>query len=171
MAEANNVILTRILRAALYERVSSEEQALRGFSIETQIDNLTEFCQKNSYKIVDHYTDEGISGAKPPLKRPALTMCKVEKSILFSSRSLIVGSAPCQNTSRYRRFSMHIMSNGRPFMKIMIQLPQMVVWRLRSSWRLLKMNAKRLVNASKQYTHTSSRIKRHASVESHHSDI
>ena len=72
MAEANNVILTRILRAALYERVSSEEQALRGFSIETQIDNLTEFCQKNSYKIVDHYTDEGISGAKPPLKRPAL---------------------------------------------------------------------------------------------------
>lgn len=61
-----------ILRAGLYERVSTEEQALRGFSIETQIDNLTEYCEKNSLKIVDHYTDEGISGAKPPLKRPAL---------------------------------------------------------------------------------------------------
>ena len=61
-----------ILRAGLYERVSTEEQALRGFSIETQIDNLTEYCNKNSLKIVDHYTDEGISGAKPPLKRPAL---------------------------------------------------------------------------------------------------
>lgn len=61
-----------ILRAGLYERVSTEEQALRGFSIETQIDNLTEYCTKNSLKIVDHYTDEGISGAKPPLKRPAL---------------------------------------------------------------------------------------------------
>lgn len=61
-----------ILRVGLYERVSTEEQALRGFSIETQIDNLTEYCEKAKLKIVDHYTDEGISGAKPPLKRPAL---------------------------------------------------------------------------------------------------
>jgi len=61
-----------VLRAGLYERVSTEEQALRGFSIDTQIDNLTEYCHKNGYRIVDHYTDEGISGAKPPLKRPAL---------------------------------------------------------------------------------------------------
>ena len=61
-----------ILRVGCYERVSTEEQALRGFSIETQIDNLTEYCTKNKLKIVDHYTDEGISGAKPPLKRPAL---------------------------------------------------------------------------------------------------
>lgn len=63
---------TRILRAGLYERVSTDEQAMRGFSIDAQIDNLTEYCTKNGYKIVDHYTDEGISGAKPPLKRPAL---------------------------------------------------------------------------------------------------
>lgn len=61
-----------ILRVGLYERVSTEEQALRGFSIETQIDNLEEYCKKNHMKIVDHYTDEGISGAKPPMKRPAL---------------------------------------------------------------------------------------------------
>lgn len=61
-----------IIRVGCYERVSTEEQALRGFSIETQIENLTEHCEKNKFKIVDHYTDEGISGAKPPLKRPAL---------------------------------------------------------------------------------------------------
>lgn len=61
-----------ILRAACYERVSTEEQALRGFSIETQIENLSEHCERHRLKIVDHYTDEGISGAKPPLKRPAL---------------------------------------------------------------------------------------------------
>lgn len=61
-----------IIRVGCYERVSTEEQALRGFSIETQIDNLTEYCNKNKMKIVDHYTDEGISGAKPPTKRPAL---------------------------------------------------------------------------------------------------
>ena len=61
-----------ILRVACYERVSTEEQALRGFSIETQIENLTEYCEKRGMKIVGHYTDEGVSGAKPPLKRPAL---------------------------------------------------------------------------------------------------
>lgn len=61
-----------VLRVGLYERVSTEEQALKGFSIEAQRDNLEEYCEKNKLKIVDHYTDEGISGAKPPLKRPAL---------------------------------------------------------------------------------------------------
>ena len=60
------------MRVGLYERVSTEEQALKGFSIEAQIDNLEEYCKQKKMKIVGHYTDEGISGAKPPLKRPAL---------------------------------------------------------------------------------------------------
>lgn len=72
MKEPSNVMQTRILRAALYERVSTDEQAMRGYSIEAQIDGLTNYCKKNNLKVVDHYTDEGISGAKPPLKRPAL---------------------------------------------------------------------------------------------------
>ena len=72
MTVPKNVMKTKILRAALYERVSTDEQAMHGYSIEAQIDNLTEYCKKNEYKIVDHYTDEGISGAKPPLRRPAL---------------------------------------------------------------------------------------------------
>ena len=61
-----------ILRVGLYERVSTTEQSLNGYSIETQISNLEQYWKKNKMKIVDHYTDEGISGAKPPLKRPAL---------------------------------------------------------------------------------------------------
>ena len=61
-----------ILRAGLYERVSTEEQAKFGFSIADQEEALIEYCEKNSIKIVDYYKDEGISGAKPPLKRPAL---------------------------------------------------------------------------------------------------
>ena len=62
----------RIRRVGLYGRVSTEEQALRGFSIEAQVDALKDYCKKNNLKIVDVYLDEGISGAKPPLKRPAL---------------------------------------------------------------------------------------------------
>lgn len=55
-----------ILRVGLYERVSTEEQALRGFSIDAQIDNLTEYCEKAKLKIVGHYTDAPvIIGLKP----------------------------------------------------------------------------------------------------------
>lgn len=61
-----------VKRAGLYERVSTTEQSLKGYSIAAQIDNLTDYCEKNKIKIVDHYTDEGISGTKPPLKRPGL---------------------------------------------------------------------------------------------------
>ena len=61
-----------VTRVGCYERVSTEEQALRGFSIETQIDNLTEHCRDNNMEIVDHYTDEGVSGGKPAFKRPAM---------------------------------------------------------------------------------------------------
>ena len=61
-----------ILRIACYERVSTEEQAKLGSSIQTQVDALTEHCEKNGYRIVDHYTDEGVSGGKPALKRPEM---------------------------------------------------------------------------------------------------
>lgn len=64
--------MNRIRRVALYVRVSTEEQALKGFSIEAQIDALKKYCEEQGLKIVDIYADEGISGAKPPLKRPAL---------------------------------------------------------------------------------------------------
>ena len=61
-----------IQRAACYPRVSTEEQKLRGFSIDAQIADLTEYCEKNKIKIVDFYNDEGVSGGKPALKRPAM---------------------------------------------------------------------------------------------------
>lgn len=65
--------MTNVLRAGLYERVSTQEQAMHGYSIETQKANLEAHCKAMDYKIVGHYTDEGISGSKSPLKRPALS--------------------------------------------------------------------------------------------------
>lgn len=62
----------RILRAGLFERVSTEEQARYGFSIQNQIEALEEHCEKNKIKIVDHYCDEGVSAGKPYTKRPEM---------------------------------------------------------------------------------------------------
>ena len=63
----------KILRVGLYERVSTDEQALRGYSIETQIDDLETYCKAKKYKIVGHYTDAGISGGKSAKKRPGMS--------------------------------------------------------------------------------------------------
>ena len=61
-----------VLRAGLYERVSTEEQVKFGYSIRAQVDALNEYCAKNNFKIVDHYTEEGVSGGKPSFKRPQM---------------------------------------------------------------------------------------------------
>lgn len=62
-----------ILRAGLYERVSTDEQAKYGHSIKTQIDALNQHCEENKIKIVDHYTDDGVSGGKPAFRRPEMS--------------------------------------------------------------------------------------------------
>lgn len=61
-----------IIRAALYIRVSTEEQAMHGFSLAAQEEALIAYAEEKGYKIVKIYRDEGFSGRKPVLKRPAM---------------------------------------------------------------------------------------------------
>ena len=61
------------LNVALYARVSTTEQRDFGLSIETQLADLREYCQANGHIIVGEYVDGGISGKKPPNKRPAMS--------------------------------------------------------------------------------------------------
>ncbi len=58
-----------ILRVALYIRVSTEEQAMHGYSLQAQEDNLVQYAQEHGYKIVGIYRDEGNSARKPITKR------------------------------------------------------------------------------------------------------
>lgn len=60
------------MRVAIYERVSSEEQALHGYSLEAQDTALKDFAEKNHHSIVGVYCDEGISAHKPYTARPEL---------------------------------------------------------------------------------------------------
>lgn len=62
----------KILRAALYPRVSTEEQVLHGFSLDTQEEALVEYAHDKGYKIVGIYRDEGFSARKPVLKRKVM---------------------------------------------------------------------------------------------------
>jgi site-specific DNA recombinase len=59
-----------MIRAGIYARVSTREQAEEGYSIGSQIDKLTAYCQLHDYELVDQYIDPGFSGAS--LERPAM---------------------------------------------------------------------------------------------------
>lgn len=64
--------MNKILRCAIYIRVSTEEQHLNGLSLPAQKKALTEFANANNYNIVGYYADEGISARKSMKYRKGL---------------------------------------------------------------------------------------------------
>jgi site-specific DNA recombinase len=58
------------MRACLYFRVSTEEQAKEGLSIEAQRALLDRKCAEWNFTIIKTYNDEGYSAKN--MKRPAL---------------------------------------------------------------------------------------------------
>lgn len=60
------------LRAAIYIRVSTEEQHLNGLSLPAQRLALEEYAQKNGYTIIGVYADEGVSARKSMSNRKEL---------------------------------------------------------------------------------------------------
>lgn len=50
------------IRIAIYARVSTEEQAEHGYSIDAQLDTLRTYCQMNHKTVVGEYVDRGVSG-------------------------------------------------------------------------------------------------------------
>ena len=65
-------------RVAIYARVSTQEQAENGNSLDFQIEKLKAYCQLHEFKIVGEYVDAGVSGAKS--ERPALNKLKKDIS-------------------------------------------------------------------------------------------
>lgn len=61
-----------ILRVGIMCRVSTDEQALHGDSLEAQETTLVEYANTNNMKIHKIYRDAGFSARKPVLKRPAM---------------------------------------------------------------------------------------------------
>ena len=58
------------MRCAAYVRVSTDDQRDNGYSIDSQLRMIKEYCEKNDYSIVDVYKDAGHSGKD--LMRPEM---------------------------------------------------------------------------------------------------
>lgn len=61
-----------VLRAAIYIRVSSSEQAMHGFSLEAQKEYLEAYAKQNGMRVVGVYADEGKSASKCLYRRKEL---------------------------------------------------------------------------------------------------
>lgn len=62
----------RKLRLALYVRVSHEEQAKHGYSLDAQKETLKEWVKENGHIISGWYIDEGVSARKKVKHRPEM---------------------------------------------------------------------------------------------------
>ena len=62
-------------KCGLYMRVSTEDQAREGFSLQEQKERLESFCKFKGYEIIDYYQDAGIS-AKTGNYRPEFERLK-----------------------------------------------------------------------------------------------
>jgi site-specific DNA recombinase len=65
-------------RVALYTRVSTDDQAKEGFSLEGQLDRLRHFARAQGWETAGEYVDDGHSGRT--IRRPAYGKLMAEKS-------------------------------------------------------------------------------------------
>jgi site-specific DNA recombinase len=59
-------------RAAIYLRVSTDEQATDGYGLDVQRTRCAAMCAAKGWTVVNEYADEGISGTKDATGRPGL---------------------------------------------------------------------------------------------------
>jgi site-specific DNA recombinase len=75
----------KILRAALYIRVSTQEQ-VENYSIESQQERLEAYCKSKGWIIHDTYLDPGVSGAtieRPALQRLISDLPKIDAVVVY----------------------------------------------------------------------------------------
>jgi len=72
-------MVDKTLRSAIYTRVSTEDQAKEGFSLDAQLEKLRSYCKARDWEIGGEYIDDGYSGRNT--KRPAYSkmMKELEK--------------------------------------------------------------------------------------------
>jgi len=64
------------VKVAIYTRVSTEDQAKEGFSLNAQLDKLRAYCKARDWVISSEYVDDGYSGRN--VKRPAYSKMMAE---------------------------------------------------------------------------------------------
>lgn len=81
--------MSKIMRCAIYIRVSSAEQVMHGKSLEAQLRFLTDYAVSKGWKVIGHFADEGKTARKELKRRKAIkellehVKCNAVDVILF----------------------------------------------------------------------------------------
>lgn len=77
------------MRAGLYARVSSEEQA-EGYSLDAQLEAMRRFCRDRGWTVIREYTEEGYTGTKRdrPAFSEALADCEAGRLDILLTHQL-----------------------------------------------------------------------------------
>ena len=109
----------RSIRAALYTRVSTEEQANEGFSLDAQMRRLEMYCEMEGWTIAGKYREEGHSGRNTK-KRPEYQRMMSEKDqwdvILVLKMDRIH-----RNSKEFALMMDDLMSSGKDFCSVQEQ--------------------------------------------------
>ena len=72
------------MRCGVYVRVSTDDQKDNGYSIDSQLRMIKEYCEKKNYDIIDVYNNAGHSGKnlmRPEMQRLLKDISDIDKAI------------------------------------------------------------------------------------------
>ena len=103
------------VRAALYARVSTEEQAINGYSLDAQLEKMRAFCVVHDYEVVGEYVDDGYSG-KSYRNRPAYTaMFSPEESKKWDVLIVLKLDRIHRNSRNFMEMMENLKKHGKDF--------------------------------------------------------
>lgn len=103
------------IRAAIYTRVSTEDQAKEGFSLDAQLDKLRSYCKARDWIASEEYIEDGYSGRT--IKRPAYTRM-MEEMDKWDALLVIKMDRIHRNSKNFMIMMDHLNKNKKEFVSM-----------------------------------------------------
>jgi site-specific DNA recombinase len=107
------------VRVAIYTRVSTEDQAKEGFSLDAQLEKLRAYCIARGWQIAGEYVDDGYSGRKT--RRPAYTRM-MEEIDKWDTLLVIKMDRIHRNSKNFMFMMENLNKQGKEFVSMMESL-------------------------------------------------
>ena len=115
------------MRCGVYVRVSTDDQKDNGYSIDSQLRMIKEYCEKKNYDIIDVYNDAGHSGKD--LMRPE--MQRLLKDIKFTDEFIT------KSSKEYLKYLNNIMNDNNIEIKFHKEIDEIELKNMESNYDIL----------------------------------
>lgn len=105
----------RVVRVALYTRVSTEDQAREGFSLDAQLERLRLYAAAQAWEIAGEYVDEGHSGRTT--RRPAYR-AMMDASGTWDTLLVLKMDRIHRNSRNFMAMMDHLTRDGKGFASV-----------------------------------------------------